>query len=73
MTTLTTTLFSLLCLRPFGDTLLTGVRIFTFQCVIIKVQALSGAKWRKITVTCWFVSTLCHNGLIWKNQHNDVN
>ena len=62
-------LLSLLCC----DTLLTVVRIFTFQWVIIKVQLLSGTKWCNITLTCCSVSTLCHNGLIWKNQFKALN
>ena len=66
-------LLSLLYWRPFGDTLLTVVRIFTFHCVIIKIQLLSGTKWCKITLTCCSVSTLCHNGLIWKNQYKTLN
>ena len=61
------------CRRPFGDTLLTVVRIFTFQCVIIKVQLLSGTMWCSITLTCCSLSTLCHNGLIWTNQYKAIN
>ena len=58
--------------NPFshvGDTLLTVVRIFTFQCAITKVQLLFGTMWLSITLICCSVSTLGHDGLIWKNQY----
>ena len=68
--------FPLVCYilkMPFGDTLFTVVRIFTFKSVITKIQHLSGTKWCNITLICCSVSTLHHYGLIWKNWWKALN
>ena len=54
----------------FGDQLITVVNVFTFQCVVIKVQWLPWTKCCNISLTCCSDSTLRHvcNDLV-KNKN----